>query len=57
MTTNDGLRHNVSYKGSWNNDYGMSGGASGEELGSSVTIYIVDMMYFADGHGTMEIHI
>lgn len=57
VTTNDGQRHDVKYKGSWSNEYGMSGGASGEELGSSITIDIVDMMYFSDGHGTMEIHI
>ena len=57
VTTNDGARHDVKYNGSWSNEYGMSGGASGQELGSSVNISIVDMMYFSDGHGTMEIHI
>ena len=57
VKTNDGQRHNVKYNGSWSNDYGMSGGANGEELGSSVNISIIDMMYFGDGHGTMEIHI
>ena len=57
VTTNDGQRHDVKYKGSWSNEYGMSGGASGNELNSTVSISIVDMMYFSDGHGTMEIHI
>ena len=57
VKTNDGQRHDVRYNGSWSNDCGMSGGASGVELGSSVTISIIDMMYFDDGHGTMDIHI
>ena len=57
VTTNDGQKHDIKYSGSWSNDYGMSGGASGVELGTSATIYIVDMMYFGDGHGTMDIHI
>ncbi len=57
VTTNDGEKHNVKYNGSWSNPDGMSGGASGQELNSSVTIYITDMMFFSDGHGTMDIHI
>ena len=57
VKTNDGQRHDVKYSGSWSNDCGMSGGASGQELNSSVTIDIIDMMFFDDGHGTMDIHI
>ena len=56
VTTNDGQRHDISYKGSWSNDCGMSSGASGSELGSEITIYITDMIYFDPAYGTMSIH-
>lgn len=43
------------YSGSWKNDCGMSGGASGYNQGTSVDISIMNMMFFSDGYGDMEI--
>lgn len=45
----------LKYSGSWKNDCGMSGGASGYNQGTSVTISIVNMMFFSDGYGDMNI--
>lgn len=55
VTTVDGKSHEITYKGTWSNSSGMSSGASGSELGTSTTIYIVDTMYFDAGNGTMEV--
>ena len=41
--------------GSWKNADGMSGGASGNKLGTSASISIMDMMFFSDGYGDMKI--
>jgi len=57
VTTNDGQRHNITYSGSWSNDCGMSSGASGNDLATSTTIYITDMIYFDPAYGTMTISI
>lgn len=57
VITNDGQRHDISYSGSWSNDCGMSSGASGSELGSDITIYIEDFIYFDPAYGTMKISI
>ena len=45
----------LNYSGSWKNADGMSGGASGCNLGTSVSISIMNMMYFSDGYGDMKI--
>jgi len=45
------------YSGSWKNDCGMSGGASGYNQGTSVDISIMNMMFFSDGYGDMDISI
>ena len=55
VTTVDGKSHEITFKGTWSNSSGMSSGASGSELGTSTTIYIVDTMYFDAGNGTMEV--
>lgn len=57
VKTNDGQRHEVSYSGSWSNPDGMSGGASGGELNSTVIIDIVDCIYFDPATGTMNISV
>ena len=46
---------NLSYSGSWKNADGMSGGANGYNLGTSVGISIMNMMFFSDGYGDMTI--
>lgn len=43
------------YSGSWKNADGMTGGASGYNQGTSVSISIMNMMFFSDGYGDMEI--
>ena len=48
-------RVNISYSGSWKNADGMSGGASGNKLGTTASISIMDMMFFSDGYGDMKI--
>ena len=48
-------RVNISYSGSWKNADGMSGGARGNNLGTSASISIMDMMFFSDGYGDMKI--
>ena len=45
----------LKYSGSWKNDCGMSGGASGYNQGTSVSISIMNMMFFSDGYGDMTI--
>ncbi len=45
----------LKYSGSWKNADGMSGGASGYNQGTSVSISIMNMMFFSDGYGDMEI--
>ena len=48
-------RASLSYDGSWKNGDGMSGGARGSNLGTSVGISIMNLMYFSDGYGDMSI--
>ena len=55
VTTRDGQKHSMSYDGHWSNPDGMSGGSSGYSTSTSMTISIVDMMYFDPGTGTMKI--
>ncbi len=45
----------LKYSGSWKNADGMSGGASGYNQGTSVDISIMNMMFFSDGYGDMNI--
>ena len=45
----------LNYSGSWKNADGMSGGASGYNRGTSVSISIMNMMFFSDGYGDMQI--
>jgi len=52
--TLDGLRHTISYAGSWSNG-DERGAANGSELGTSAEIYIVNCIYFGKATGTMKI--
>ena len=54
VTTNDGLAHDITYSGSWTNG-DESGSCSGDELGNSIQISIVDCIYWGTAHGTMQI--
>ena len=45
----------ITYNGSWSDDYGGSGSASGDELGTQTIIYITNCAYFGKMTGSMDI--
>ena len=48
-------RADLSLSGSWSNDCGMSGGANQTELCESMSVQILDTIFFDKAYGTMKV--
>ncbi len=55
VSTIDGMRHNITYGGSWSNAAGENGSTSGSNLAVSTQVIIPDTIFFGKATGTMSI--